>query len=452
MSTGTHVDVMVIGHSLFAQVSAALLAHAGKRVYWCTDGAPRLPPSPPFVPGALRTLQPLLEQLGLRHDLKAALGPQTALSLVDDPDGRHTVRRDEAASAVLGLHLAPDAAAAVLEAGHVEDLEPQAWADACASLHETGFFAGRRAKKRHDVSDADGIFARAARAYRDTAFSAAAPQLATAWHPTAPAAAQAAAAQVLAKGTLRDAEGRALHAALGALLDGVLSKKQAKRDDDRVVGFEAGRGALQTALLASGSRVHAAVFVDATADRSLTARLPSGGAQKKRAKADADVPECGTAVWAWADLDTDALSPHHQPDAVVLNPSGPAASWTHHAPAPRASSKAPARRVHLCTTTPDALSEPPDATDHGENLPALLRHAAAALGLAGDIDWRSARLPVFARGKGNRVGGNALVAGYKNLARVGADTVPEQPAALGLRACESVATWARLRLGDELPR
>lgn len=158
MST-VHADVAVVGGELCALAAGAALAHAGHRVVVIDDEddvdvvplgnilAPahptlwRLPSNGPSVT--------LVDKLGLRQDAKRALGSPVGMGVVDDPDVRMAFPLDEDArrqefGRVFGEDVWSERFDAIDYGAGITLLSE------ALVLHDDGFFARRREKKRVD--------------------------------------------------------------------------------------------------------------------------------------------------------------------------------------------------------------------------------------------------------------------------------------------------------------
>jgi hypothetical protein len=311
-----HADVAVVGTELCGLAAAALLAHERRRVVVIDDAeriearplGDRLVPVSPTLwrPPTTGVAAELMEQLGLRQRARHELGEVVGLGLIDDPDLRLVLEVDpeERLQELVRAFGDEGRGPARLFESYAPD-ERDALLGEAALLHEEGLLARYRAKKRLDELGDSGSLEREdalARGLGERGLGAVLPHLIpyvqsladspegglAAWLATGP----------LAQGTLANARG-----GLGvrASMRGLFAEVVQGHTGDVLWGTRA------TTIHADGKRVmqvdtdgqnhyRVRAIVDASASRTLCARLPEGKRRDKSEALDASVPLAGDAA------------------------------------------------------------------------------------------------------------------------------------------------------------
>lgn len=318
MST-VHADIAVVGGELCALAAGAALAHAGHRVVVIDDEdtvdvvplggvlAPahptlwRLPSNGPSVT--------LVDKLGLRQDAKRALGSPVGMGVVDDPDVRMAFPLDEEERAkefgrVFGEDVWSERFDAIDYGAGISLLSE------ALVLHDDGFFARRREKKRVDeIGQGQDPAAPALRAFShgtDGGVAAILDHLAPfVVHASAPDAKTIAGLLALARlgrGTLEGCEdGLGPRPALRQLFLRVIQGHGGDLlENTRATALEVSGRRVTQVKTASKNDFAVRAVIDGTRDRSLPDRLPDGRVREKARKLrDALQPGAPGAILRW---------------------------------------------------------------------------------------------------------------------------------------------------------
>ena len=470
-----HADVAVVGNELCGYAAAALLAHANRRVIILdddegTDARPLGDRLVPLVPTLWRvpTSGPagtLVDQLGLRQRARHELGEPVGVGLIDDPDVRLVMKIDADARKKELERVFREAADAMLSA--LEGFRSESrdcLLEEAALLHEDGFFAGMRAKKRLEAYGPAGQPAADdpnVRALSLTGIGSALPYVApfvqSLSRPALGGMGGWVAAWQLAGGTIANTRGGlGLRAALRELLADVVQGHGGEILDKRKVTSVEGDGKRVTIVRTDGANDYAVrAVVDATSRRSLADRLPEGKRREKYRSLDATVPlDLGAAIVRWL-LPTGALPRGMPPRAVVL---------------PEDEGGAP-----MLVGVFDGLPAADGRKKPDDDLVAVVALARAALGesarVADEVEARLEALMPFARGsvvahdhitgddaayalpafrsseEAHLLGGRRPSTPFANVARAGRDVAPVLGVEGELAVARSVAALVQQALG-----
>jgi len=342
-----HADVVVVGTELCGLAAAALLAHARHKVIVIDDdethdiaalGDVMLPTAPCLwrLPKEGPAVE-IIDALGLRQDAKRLLQEPVGVTLVDDPDVRMTLFVDEAARNVeLKRVFGDDKAAATQQALEALSYDVTVrYLSEATRLHEDGFFARRKEKKRveslleagHD-DPADVEVQTFRKKLDDTGLAAAishlGPFLQHLDDKQTGGVADLLALARLHRGTLGDcAAGLGPRHALRTMFIRVIEGHGGEVHKGTVSGVSASGKKLSQvdAKLASGAKQYAAkAVIDATCTRSLVDRIAGGRVTDKERKRQQVVQARDAAVVVRWVLPTSML-PEGAGERMVLLPS-----------------------------------------------------------------------------------------------------------------------------------
>jgi phytoene dehydrogenase-like protein len=474
-----HADVAVIGSELCGLAAGALLAHSHLRVTVILDderdSLPLGERLVPRVPTLWRTpssgpAAKLIEELGLKQEIRRALGEPVGIGLIDDPEIRMLVdieptRRERELKRVFG-----DAGAGVASAlaGLTLDNRDALLMEA-THQHEDGFFAKRREKRRLeemgaavDPSSTD----QAVTAALDTPLNPALPYL-------LPFVQSADAAPIeslggylslcaLLAGTVVEAEnGLGLRNTLMGLFHRVIQGHGGDVVEGAAVERVEGSGKKLTLVKTSGPNDYQVkVVIDGTEGRTLTDRLPDSRARAKtKALEDSVPPVSGAAIVRWL-LPRDYVPRGLPPRALVLPeeagaPGGGLLALFEELP------NLEGRRVkgdddlvaaviaHWSRHEADAATA--DALERRleQLFPFARDHIVARDRSVGADAWRALPTYQVEASSEHPLGGRRPRTGYANLFRAGRDLVPRLGLAGELAAARSVAGAALKAAGKK---
>lgn len=496
-------DVVVVGSELCGLAAAALIAQqgGGKRVVVIDDNDPSLclPLGDRFAPTAPSVLRlgptagsdrsstlptspgpvvSLLDSLGVKQDVRRALGELDGIGLVDDPEIRMTVpveadarKREfvrvfgaeagEKAAAILAS-LSPDARSALLAE--------------CASIHEDGLFERWRARRRvsslgdaGSLDDDDPLAAPLAAVPLGTAgvqllpFVQARPvvQSLTGTGPEVTAGANPRGLAALLGGLQLQAGvhrssrgGLGPRGALMELLADVVRRHRGEVLKGRVESIEV-EGKNLSVVRAKGANDYAArVVIDATGRRDLAARLPESRHKEKLLEQEKSVQPSGdAAVIRW--LVPSAVLPRGlAPVSLVLRPEGAVLIGIYEGAPLREGHKAVGvddSMVALVAATTCAVGQADAAAAAVEaTLDALLPFARASVRvsdrLVGDVARSALQTWTVVKSE-HPLHGRRPQTPYRNLLRAGRDLVPAFGPEGELIAARAVASCAERILG-----
>lgn len=486
-------DVLVVGGEICGLAAAALIAqHVGEqRVVVIDDldagvGLPLGDRLAPAAPSLFRLAGPsphsdklaaqpllqspvirLLDELGIKQDARRFLGDAGGLGLFDDPDIRMVVPVDAQARAreltrVFGADVGERAAARLLDLHG--DARAPLLAEA-ATIHERGFFASRRQRKRVQALGPEGQLdspCAAGTALVDLPLDVVVEQLVPFVQTRGGAAPQGMAGllaglQLQAGGHGRARGGIGPRAAFAELLRDVIRRHRGDVVRAKVASVETDGRAVSAVHVTSSHTYTARVVIDATSCRDLTERLPAGQRRDKLARVERRVQLAGDAAAVRWLVPATALPRGIPPLGLILRAHAAGGAilvgiYTG-APLPEGS-RGPSVEMTAAVVVAGTLCPRGRASEASEDLDRALDQLlpfAREQAIARDTVMGAPAQAVLQQWEvvesEHPLGGRRPQTPYKNLLRAGRDLVPGLGVDGELIAAHAVVALAEERLG-----